>query len=58
MQKHAIADATAVAVKMEPASIPEALKMDGLSARMYTIVINVVIPAITSVLTVVPFSFK
>ena len=38
--------------------MPEADRMDGLTARMYAIVIKVVTPAMTSVLTFVLFSFN
>ena len=48
--------ASAVAVKTAPESIPAADIILGLTARIYAIVINVVIPAITSVFTSVPFS--
>ena len=34
IQKQATAEATAVAVKMAPASIPLALRIDGFNARM------------------------
>ena len=40
----------AVAVKTAPLSIPASARMLGLTAKIYAIVINVVIPAITSVL--------
>ena len=43
-------------VKTAPPSIPVALNIPGLTARIYAIVRNVVIPATTSVLTFVPFS--
>ena len=46
---------TAVASIFDPNSFPNRL---GFTARIYAIVINVVIPAITSVLTVVRFSFN
>jgi len=51
-------EAIAVAVNMAPLSIPAALRMFGFTARIYAIVIKVVIPAIISVFTSVPFSFS
>ena len=58
MQSVPKADATAVAVKMAPASIPVALKILGLTIKMYAMVINVVSPAESSVRTEVWFSCK
>ena len=49
--KQAIALARAVAVNTAPPSIPEALRICGLTAKIYAMVMNVVIPAINSVLT-------
>ncbi len=46
-----IKDATAVAVKTAPLSMPAADRILGLTARMYAIVIKVVIPAMISVFT-------
>ena len=46
-------DARQVAIKTAVESIPDADKILGLTARMYAIVMNVVNPANTSVLTVV-----
>ena len=53
-----INDASAVAMSTAVLSIPAAASMVGLTARMYAIVIKVVIPAMTSVLAVVLFSFS
>ena len=50
--------ASAVAVNTAPLSIPDAPNTLGRTARMYAIVINVVIPAITSVFASVWFSFR
>ena len=58
IQNDAIADARAVAVNMAPVSIPVLPRMLGLTARIYAIVINVVIPAINSVFTLVPRSLS
>ncbi len=52
----AMAELRAVAAKTELASMPAALKILGLTAKIYAIVIKVVIPAKTSVLIVEPFS--
>ena len=52
----AITADNAVAVKTASLSIPAALKILGFTAKIYTIVINVVIPAIISVLKVDLFS--
>lgn len=49
-------DASAVASRTAVESIPAALRILGFTARMYAIVIKVVIPAMTSVLTVVLFA--
>ena len=54
----AIKDDSAVAVKTAPLSMPDASRMFGFTARMYAIVMNVVIPAITSVFTSVWFSLR
>lgn len=51
-------DAMAVAVNTAPASMPAALRIVGLTMRIYAIVINVVRPARISVLSVVLFSFS
>ncbi len=51
-------DASAVASSTAFASIPEAERILGFTARIYAMVIKVVIPAITSVFTFVPFSFS
>ena len=56
MAKHAMAEATAVAVRIAPGSIPDALRIAGFKARIYTMVMNVVRPAISSVRTFVPRS--
>ncbi len=53
-----IKDASAVAIKTALLSMPEADRIDGLTARMYAIVIKVVTPATTSVLMVVLFSLS
>ena len=58
MQSVPSADESAVAVKTAPASMPAMPRMFGLTARMYAIVMNVVSPAIASVLTSVPRSFS
>ena len=58
MRNMAIAEASAVAVNTEPASIPVAPSTLGFTARIYAMVINVVSPAITSVLTSVPRSLS
>ena len=55
MQRHPMNAANAVAIKIACGSIPDAERIDGFTARMYAIVINVVIPATTSVLTFVLF---
>ena len=47
--------ATAVAMKTPPRGMPAMDRMLGLTARMYAIVMNVVMPAATSTLTVVLF---
>lgn len=47
----AAAEASAVAVKSAPSSIPACDRMAGLTAKIYAIDINVVIPAIISVRT-------
>ena len=49
-------EASTVAVKTAPLSIPDALNTFGFTARIYAMVINVVIPARISVFTVVWFS--
>ena len=54
----AIKDDSAVAVKTAPLSMPDASRIFGFTARMYAIVMNVVIPAITSVFTSVWFSLR
>ena len=51
-------DANAVASNTAVESIPAAESIDGLTARIYAIVINVVTPPITSLRTVVLFSFS
>ena len=48
----------AVAAKIACEGIPEADNILGLTASIYAIARNVVTPAITSVLTVVPFSLS
>ena len=53
-----IKDAIAVAINTACASIPDADKILGFTARMYAMVIKVVTPATTSVRTFVPFSFS
>lgn len=63
MARNAIASvpinaASAVAIKTALLSMPEADRIDGLTARMYAIVIKVVTPATTSVLMVVLFSLS
>ena len=58
MIKVAIIEETTVAVNTPPASIPVADSMPGFTARIYAIVMNVVIPARTSVFTVVLCSFS
>ena len=58
IQKEPIADASAVAVKIAPVSIPVAPRMLGLTARIYAMVMKVVRPAMTSVFTSVPCSFS
>ena len=52
------ADANAVAVKIAPVSMPDAPRIIGLTAKMYAIVMNVVTPAMISVLTSVPRAFN
>ena len=47
-----------VAVKIAPAGIPAADKMAGLTARIYDMEKNVVIPAMISVRTVDPRCFN
>ena len=54
----AITDDRAVAVKTLPKSIPAAERIIGLTARIYAMVMKVVIPAMISVLTVVFLSFS
>ena len=54
----AIADAIAVAENTLPKSMPADDRMDGLTASMYAIVINTVMPAVTSVSTSVPLSLS
>ncbi len=44
-------EAKAVAVNTAPLSMPDALRILGLTARIYAMVINVVMPARTSVFT-------
>ena len=56
IRNDATAEASAVAVKIEPLSIPAALRILGLTARMYAIVIKVVSPARNSVRVLVPRS--
>src|SRR5699024_10916488 len=51
-------DLNAVASNTAVASIPASLKILGFTANIYAIVINVVIPAIISVFTLVLFSFN
>ena len=51
-------DAREVAISTALASMPEADRMLGLTARMYAMVMKVVIPAMISVLTSVWFSFR
>ena len=46
-----IKEISAVAVNKAPWSIPVAERIDGLTARIYAMVMNVVIPARISVLT-------
>ena len=63
MARNAIASvpinaASAVAIKTALLPMPEADRIDGLTARMYAIVIKVVTPATTSVLMVVLFSLS
>jgi hypothetical protein len=53
-----MADASAVAVKIAPLSMPEAERIPGLTARMYAMVMNVVMPAMISVRTSVPCSLS
>ena len=48
----------AVAAKIASDGMPAAERMPGFTARMYAIARNVVRPAMSSVLTVVPFSFS
>ena len=48
----------AVAIKTALASMPAAERMEGLTARIYAMVIKVVIPPSTSVLTVVWLSLS
>ena len=50
--------ARAVAKNTPPRGMPAAERMLGFTARMYAIVMNVVIPATTSVLTDVPCSSR
>ena len=50
--------AMAVAVKTAALSMPVVLMILGLTARIYAIVIKVVIPAMISVLAVVPLSLR
>ena len=57
-EEEPIADASAVAVKIAPVSIPVAPRMLGLTARIYAMVMKVVRPAMTSVFTSVPCSFS
>ena len=52
------AAASAVAINTPWLFIPVAPSMLGFTARMYAIARKVVIPARTSVFTVVPFSFR
>lgn len=49
-------DASAVASRTAVVSMPVEPRIDGLTARMYAMVIKVVIPAMTSVFTFVLFS--
>ena len=58
IQSVPINDARHVAIRTAFAFIPASLRMLGLTARMYAIVIKVVIPAAISVFTVVLFSFN
>ena len=51
MSRVATNDARAVAVKTAPRSMPVALRIFGLTASMYAMVMNVVIPAMISVFT-------
>ena len=51
-------EAMAVASRTAVGSMPAALKILGFTARMYAMVMNVVIPATTSVLTLVPWVFS
>ena len=53
-----IKEASAVAIKTACASMPDAERMLGFTARMYAMVMKVVIPATTSVRTVVLFSLS
>lgn len=54
----AIKEEIAVAVKTAPESIPLELRIEGLTIRIYAIVIKVVSPAMVSFLGVVLFSFS
>jgi hypothetical protein len=54
----AIIDASAVAVKTPPKSIPAFWRVRGWTMRIYAIVRKVVTPAITSVLTSVPWALS
>lgn len=54
----ATAAARAVAIKTPWLFMPASPSMLGFTARMYAIARNVVIPAMTSVFTLVPFSFR
>lgn len=62
IHKDPIADAMQVARKTafqrSLPSLPKLVSRFGFKAMIYAIVMKVVIPAITSVRTVVPFSFK
>ena len=58
IQTDAIAEASAVAVNTAPRSMPQSPRMLGLTARIYAMVMNVVRPAMHSVRTSVPRSFR
>ena len=58
IRKQPIRDAIEVAIRIPLVFIPVVPSMAGLTARMYAMVMNVVRPAVTSVLTLVLFSFS